>query len=221
MPPTPQPTTPTALIIVVCESVPTSVSGKHRLPPARFLPANAGEQMFEVDLVHDAHAGRHDAEGVESLHAPLHELIALVVALELPAHVLLQRLRRAVVVNLHRMIDDQIDRHQRLDAARIVPRWPAPAWRIAARSQSSGTPVKSCSTTRATTKGISSLRSARGCHCASSTDMPLGDPMAIAVAQQRFQHDAQRHRQAGDVADLGRCQRRQRVEQRLRLSRAG
>jgi hypothetical protein len=36
--------------------------------------------------------------------------------------------------------------------------------RIAARSASSGTPVKSCSTTRATTKGISSLRSAFGCH---------------------------------------------------------
>jgi hypothetical protein len=39
--------------------------------------------------------------------------------------------------------------------------------RIAARSASSGTPVKSCSTTRATTKGISSLRGAFGCQSAS------------------------------------------------------
>ena len=39
--------------------------------------------------------------------------------------------------------------------------------RIAARSASSGTPVKSCSTTRATTKGISSLRGAFGCQLAS------------------------------------------------------
>ena len=30
IPPTPQPTTPTPLIMVVCESVPTRVSGKHR-----------------------------------------------------------------------------------------------------------------------------------------------------------------------------------------------
>ena len=39
--------------------------------------------------------------------------------------------------------------------------------RIAPRSASSGTPVKSCSTTRATTKGISSLRGAFGCQLAS------------------------------------------------------
>ena len=39
--------------------------------------------------------------------------------------------------------------------------------RIAARSASSGTPVKSCSTTRETTKGISSVRSAFGNQLAS------------------------------------------------------
>ncbi len=39
--------------------------------------------------------------------------------------------------------------------------------RIAARSASSGTPVKSCKTTRATTKGISSTRSAFGFQLAS------------------------------------------------------
>ncbi len=40
--------------------------------------------------------------------------------------------------------------------------------RIAARSASSGTPVKSCSTTRATTNGISSTRSAVALQFASS-----------------------------------------------------
>src|SRR3546814_9906717 len=40
--------------------------------------------------------------------------------------------------------------------------------RMAAMSASSGTPVKSCSTTRATTKGISLLRLARGFQPASS-----------------------------------------------------
>ena len=40
--------------------------------------------------------------------------------------------------------------------------------RIAARSASSGTPVKSCSTTRATTNGISLTRSASGFQFASS-----------------------------------------------------
>jgi hypothetical protein len=44
----------------------------------------------------------------------------------------------------------------------------ATAERIAARSTSSGTPVKSCSTIRATTKGTSSVRSAFGCQLASA-----------------------------------------------------
>ena len=54
----------------------------------------------------------------------------------------------------------------------------AAASRIAARSTSSGTPVKSCSTMRATTKGISSVRGAFGCQlaswrtCASETFLP-------------------------------------------------
>ena len=39
--------------------------------------------------------------------------------------------------------------------------------RIAARSANKGTPVKSCNTTRATTKGISFVRSALGFHFAS------------------------------------------------------
>src|SRR4051812_40520507 len=41
--------------------------------------------------------------------------------------------------------------------------------RMAARSARSGTPVKSCSTTRVTTKGISSVRSAFGAQWASSS----------------------------------------------------
>src|SRR5690606_5756386 len=34
---------------------------------------NAPRQVFQVDLVHDAEAGRHHAEGIEGLHAPFHE----------------------------------------------------------------------------------------------------------------------------------------------------
>ncbi len=45
--------------------------------------------------------------------------------------------------------------------------WCAASERIAARSASSGTPVKSCSTTRETTNGISSLRTPFGAQWAS------------------------------------------------------
>jgi hypothetical protein len=62
---------------------------------------HAARQVLEVDLVHDAEAGRHDAEGVEGLHAPLHELVALLVALELELHVQVERVARAVVVDHH------------------------------------------------------------------------------------------------------------------------
>ena len=81
---------------------------------------DAARQVLEVDLVDDAEARRHDAEGVERLHAPLHELVALDVAFELQLHVQVERLLRAEVVDHHRVVDDQVDRHQRLDRLRVL-----------------------------------------------------------------------------------------------------
>jgi hypothetical protein len=121
---------------------------------------HAARQVFEVDLVHDAEARRHHAEGVEGLHAPLEELVALAVALELQLHVEVERVLRAVVVDHDRVVHHQIHRHQRFDLLRVVPSRCA-VLRMAARSASSGTPVKSCSTTRATMNGISSVRGRR------------------------------------------------------------
>lgn len=51
------------------------------------LLVHAACQVLEVDLVHDANAGRHDLESVKGLHPPLHELVALVIALEFQLHV--------------------------------------------------------------------------------------------------------------------------------------
>ena len=51
IPPTPQPSTPRPLIMVVCESVPTSVSG-YAVPHAvRFLHEDDASQIFEIHLV--------------------------------------------------------------------------------------------------------------------------------------------------------------------------
>ena len=83
MPPTPQPTTPSPLTIVVCESVPTTVSGNdHRLAVRSALHDDRGE-VLEVHLVHDAGVGRDDAEVAERLLAPAQERVALAVALVL------------------------------------------------------------------------------------------------------------------------------------------
>ena len=83
MPPTPQPSTPRPLIIVVCESVPTSVSGYAvgRCPGFVVREDDAGE-VFEIDLVDDAGVGRHDLEILKAVLAPAQESVALAVALK-------------------------------------------------------------------------------------------------------------------------------------------
>ena len=77
-------------------------------------------QVFEIHLVHDAGAGRHDAEIVERLLAPAEELVALAVAGELHVDVELQRVGRVEVVDLHRVVDDQVDRDERVDLFRVA-----------------------------------------------------------------------------------------------------
>ena len=87
---------------------------------------DAARQVLQVHLVHDAEAGRHHAEGVEGLHAPLHELVALAVALELQLHVQVERVLGAVVVDHDRVVDHQVHRHQRLDPADVLAQLAAP-----------------------------------------------------------------------------------------------
>jgi len=83
--------------------------------PDPVLFQHAAREVLQVDLVHDADARRDDPESVEGLRSPLQELVALLVALELHVHVELQRVGTIRVVDLYGVIDDQIDRHERLD----------------------------------------------------------------------------------------------------------
>ncbi len=80
------------------------------------LPDRPG-QMLEIDLMHDAVAGRDHGQGREGLFPPLDEAVALGVARELQAHVPFERIRRSGVIDLHRMVDHQIHRHLRFDQA--------------------------------------------------------------------------------------------------------
>ena len=82
---------------------------------------------------------------------------------------------------------------------------------MAARSTSSGTPVKSCKTMRATMNGISSVRGAFGFQLASARTW-FGHLLAVAIAQHRFQHQADGDRQPGNRADAGLFQGGQRVK---------
>ncbi|SIJ26927.1 Uncharacterised protein [Mycobacteroides abscessus subsp. abscessus] len=80
---------------------------------------DAGE-VFDVDLVDDAHAGRHDLEVVERGLAPAEELVALAVALVLDVHVALDRVGRAEGVDLDGVVDDELGRGERVDLVRIA-----------------------------------------------------------------------------------------------------
>ena len=73
------------------------------------------------------------------------------------------------------------------------------ASRIAARSTTPGTPVKSCITTRAGVKAISSDGLGVVVPAGERLDVLLADGDAVLVAQEVLEQDLQRERQPGDV----------------------
>ena len=89
-------------------------------------------QVLDVDLVHDAGAGRHDLELPERLLAPAQEREPLVVALELELHVAVEGVRPAEDVGDYRVVDDELGRHERVDLPGVAAQRPH---RLAHRSQ--------------------------------------------------------------------------------------
>ena len=80
---------------------------------------DAGE-MLHVHLVNDAGVGWDDLEVVEGGLAPAEERVAFAVARVFNVHVVGQRVRAAVGVHLHRVVDDQFSRGQRIHAGGIA-----------------------------------------------------------------------------------------------------
>jgi hypothetical protein len=70
--------------------------------------------------VADAGARGDDREIVERLRAPFQELVALGIALIFERDVFLERLGRAEFVDHHRVIDDEVDGHLRIDLGGIA-----------------------------------------------------------------------------------------------------
>ena len=120
MPPTPKPSTPTPLIIVVCESVPTSVSGNAASLAVVLACDDDGGEVLQVDLVHDAGPGRHDAEVAERLLRPAEHRVALGVALVLQLDVLAEGLGGAEAIHLDRVVDHEIHGDERVDLGRVA-----------------------------------------------------------------------------------------------------
>ena len=76
--------------------------------------------MLQIDLVADAGARGHDLEIVERRGAPFEEFVALAVAGIFKLDVALERLRGTELVDHHAMVDDKVDRDQRIDLLRIA-----------------------------------------------------------------------------------------------------
>ncbi len=76
--------------------------------------------IFEIDLVADAGARRDDLEIVEALAAPFEEFVALGIALIFEFDVGLERLGGAEFVDHHAVVDDEMDRHLRVDLLRVA-----------------------------------------------------------------------------------------------------
>ena len=189
MPPTPQPSTPRPLTIGVWESVPDQRVG---IGAALAVGEHHPGQVLEVDLVADAGVGRHDGEAVERRLAPAQELVALAVALELQLGVAAEGVGGAGHVGHDRVVDDQLGRHERVDAAAGRRRASTMASRMAARSTTAGTPVKSCMRMRAGVKDTSRAWAHARVPGGQGLHVVGGDRHAVLVAQQVLQQHLER-----------------------------
>ena len=150
-------------------------------------------QVFQIDLMHDADARRNDFEFFEGLHPPFEKLIAFGIALKLFVHIEVQCLLRALIINHHRMVDYQIDGHERLNLF----------W-VKAHGRGGGAHGSQIGQQRHACE----ILQHHACNhkgnflCAWRVGLPIGqlrhvlgaNQIAITMAHDRFEHDANRYR---------------------------
>ncbi len=83
------------------------------------LGPNRARQIFQVHLVADTGAGGDNTEVFKRRLAPFQELIALLVAFIFAFNVLLESIFIAEIVHHYRVVDDQINGHQRVDGVGV------------------------------------------------------------------------------------------------------
>ena len=173
--------------------------------------ADALRQELQIDLVDDPHARRHDAEVAKRLLAPAKKLVALAVPLELDGNVLGERVGRAKLVDLHRVVDHQIDRHQRVDLLGIAAE---PFHRAAHRRQVNDArhAGKVLKHNASQLQWDFSARPARGPPGRQPPHVVLGYLVAVAVAQDALQEHADRIGQCRDLGQPGLFQLREAID---------
>ncbi len=75
----------------------------------RLVRHDDARQILEVHLMDDAGVGRDDAKVAERVLPPSQERVSLLVSRKLELSVQLKRVRLGEVVDLHRMVDDELN----------------------------------------------------------------------------------------------------------------
>jgi hypothetical protein len=155
-------------------------------------------QVLEVDLVHDPGVGRDHAEVVERPLPPAKELVPFAIPLVIEIDVGGECLGAPEGVHLHRVVDHQLDRLERIDPARIASelRHGIPHGGEIYDRRHAG---KILQQDPGGSEGDLAVRRARGRPARQSFDVVPGNGDAIFRAQQILQQDAQRVRQKADI----------------------
>ena len=171
-------------------------------PAVDLLAENDAREVLEIDLVDDAGVGRDDAEVVEGLLAPAEERVALAVTPELEGGVQIGGVALDVVIDLHRVIDDELHRLQRVDLSRVTAQLhdPVPHRGEIDDRRHAGEVLQQHPRGRE-----------RNLLLHPRTDVPSGerldvlrvDESRVLTAEQVLEEDLQRIRQAGDVRKAG------------------
>jgi hypothetical protein len=168
-----------------------------RVQDAVVLEHDAGE-VLEVDLVHDPDVRRHDDEALEGRLAPAQEAVALLVALELALGVDAERVTRPEGVDLDRVVDDQLGRHQRVDLRRVAAQL---GHRVAHRGEVDDRGHAREVLHHDARRGEADLLGRLGVVVprGERLDVLLANGHAVLVAQEVLEQDLQRERQPCDV----------------------
>ena len=211
IPPTPQPTTPRPLTIVVCESVPDERVRKRQRPAIRVVSRNTTRARYSRLTWWTMPVSGGTALKLLKACWPQRRNWYRSLFRANSSCALRQRgVGPAEVIDLHRVVDDELDRLQRVDARRGRRPSRATPSRMAARSTTAGTPVKSCSSTRAGVNAISFCPPAGRVPVRERPDVLRRDERAVLVAEQVLEEDLERVRQPRDAREpvLARGRRR-------------